>query len=601
MTSGDGLVVRVRARCGAFSVTEMSALARAAAQHGNGHIDITRRANLQIRGVTEESFPKLIDRLGQLGLLDVSAGVEAIRNFMIAPLTGLDPAAADVRPVVHELARLLATDKSLQALPAKFGYVIDGGGALPLTAERADVLLSALSERDGYAVGLDAESGPRWLGRVNSGRAAEAVATIARTFVDALAGSRRGRMRDATPDQIERIRNAVAPLVSEIEVPAATTHMTLDIARIGHLHLGEGFHVIGVGVPFGRLEAQQLAGLAGIIAAAGGSEVRLSPWRVIYAGVRDAVAAETALAGAADAGLITTATDPLLQVEACPGAPNCPSASLDTRSMGRFMAGEIPRSGFAGTIHVSGCWKGCARSAPAKLTLVASDARYLVVRNGTADGDPVCSLSPDELRAARWRCWIWPRNPRMSEPYPYIRDGAEIYRNSFAIIRAEADLARFTGRAEEGGRAHHPCLRHGRDRARHRRCRPASPTMRAAALLAGAPILCDAKMVAQRHHAQRACRPSNEVVCTLDDPPLPGSRAASATRARRRRWSCGGRIWPAPSSRSATRRRRCSGCSSMLDAGRHAAGRRHRPAGRLRRRGRIEGGAGGSRLAACRS
>ena len=34
----------------------------------------------------------------------------------------------------------------------------------------------------------------------------------------------------------------------------------------------------------------------------------------------------------------------------------------------------------------------------------------------------------------------------MSEPYPYIRDGAEIYRNSFAIIRAEADLARFSGR-----------------------------------------------------------------------------------------------------------------------------------------------------------
>ncbi len=392
MTSGDGLVVRVRARCGAFSVTEMSALARAAAQHGNGHIDITRRANLQIRGVTEESFPKLIDRLGQLGLLDVSAGVEAIRNFMIAPLTGLDPAAADVRPVVHELARLLATDESLQALPAKFGYVIDGGGALPLTAERADVLLSALSERDGYAVGLDAESGPRWLGRVNSGRAAEAVATIARTFVDALAGSRRGRMRDAKPDQIEQIRNAVAPLVSEIEVPAVTTHMTRDIARIGHLHLGEGFHVIGVGVPFGRLEAQQLAGLAGIIAAAGGSEVRLSPWRVIYAGVRDAVAAETALAGAADAGLITTATDPLLQVEACPGAPDCPSASLDTRSIGRFMAGEIPRSGFAGTIHVSGCWKGCARSAPAKLD----------------SGGKRCALSRGSQRHCRRRSCLQP-------------------------------------------------------------------------------------------------------------------------------------------------------------------------------------------------
>jgi len=398
MTSGDGLVVRVRPRCGAFSVSEMSALADAAAQYGNGHIDITRRANLQIRGVSDQSFPKLIDRLGRLGLLDASAGVEAIRNFMVAPLAGLDPSAADVRPVVHELALLLATDESLQALPAKFGYVIDGGGALPLTAERADVLLSALSERDGYAVGLDAESGQRWLGRVASSRAAEAVATIARTFVEALAGTRRGRMRDATPDQIKRIQSAVAPLVSEMVVP--TTHKTRHISRIGHLQLREDCHAIGVGVPFGRLEANQLARLAGIIAAAGGSEVRLSPWRVLYAGVHDAVAAETALAGAADAGLITAATDPLLQVEACPGAPDCPSASLDTRSIGRLMAQQIARAGFSGTIHVSGCWKGCARSAPAKLTLVASDERYLVVRNGTADGEPVSSLSPDELRAA---------------------------------------------------------------------------------------------------------------------------------------------------------------------------------------------------------
>ena len=337
--------------------------------------------------------------------------------------------------------------------------------------------------------------------------------------VDALAGTGAAACATRTPDQIDEFENGGGS--SCVRDRGARRHHAYDARhpRIGHLHLGEGFHVIGVGVPFGRLEAQQLRG-SPVIAAAGGSEVRLSPWRVLYAGVRDAVGAETALAGAADAGAITTATDPLLQVEACPGAPDCPSASLDTRLIGRLMAGQIPRSGFSGTIHVSGCWKGCARSAPAKLTLVASDARYLVVPTAL----PTAILSAACRRMScgqhRWRCWIWPRNPRMSEPYPYIRDGAEIYRNSFAIIRAEADLERFKGHAQKVAvRIIHACGMI--EIARDIHVSETFVDVARAALLKGAPILCDAKMVAQG--ITRARLPaSNEVVCTLDDPSVAG-------------------------------------------------------------------------------
>ena len=101
----------------------------------------------------------------------------------------------------------------------------------------------------------------------------------------------------------------------------------------------------------------------------------------------------------------------------------------------------------------------------------------------------------------------------------YIRDGAEIYRRSFAIIRAEADLKRFN-KAEErvAVRIIHACgmvevakdiqMSLGfADNARW-------------ALIGGAPILCDSRMVA--NGITRARLPAgNEIVCTLDDPKVP--------------------------------------------------------------------------------
>jgi precorrin-3B synthase len=57
--------------------------------------------------------------------------------------------------------------------------------------------------------------------------------------------------------------------------------------------------------------------------------------------------------------------------------------------------------GFAGTIHVSGCAKGCARSAPADLVLVGKDGRYGIVRNGTARDPAGRAIAPDILAALR--------------------------------------------------------------------------------------------------------------------------------------------------------------------------------------------------------
>jgi precorrin-8X/cobalt-precorrin-8 methylmutase len=105
----------------------------------------------------------------------------------------------------------------------------------------------------------------------------------------------------------------------------------------------------------------------------------------------------------------------------------------------------------------------------------------------------------------------------------YIRDGAEIYRRSFAIIRAEAELGRFDALEERVAvRIIHACgmteiardivLSRGfAERARQ-------------ALLAGAPILCDSKMVAEGITRTRLPK-ANPIVCTLDDPAVPALAA----------------------------------------------------------------------------
>lgn len=108
----------------------------------------------------------------------------------------------------------------------------------------------------------------------------------------------------------------------------------------------------------------------------------------------------------------------------------------------------------------------------------------------------------------------------MADLRAYVRDGAEIYRRSFAIIRAEADLARFSAAEERVVvRLIHAC---GMTEVARDVVMSADFAARArAALLDGAPILCDSKMVA--NGITRARLPAgNEVLCTLDDPSVPG-------------------------------------------------------------------------------
>jgi precorrin-8X/cobalt-precorrin-8 methylmutase len=115
----------------------------------------------------------------------------------------------------------------------------------------------------------------------------------------------------------------------------------------------------------------------------------------------------------------------------------------------------------------------------------------------------------------------------MSERAAYLRDGTAIYERSFAIIRAEADLSRFSAEeADVAVRMVHACGQV--DVARHIEFGGDVVTSARQALAAGAPILCDSEMVA--HGVTRARLPSrNDVICTLNDPRTASIAAKNGT------------------------------------------------------------------------
>jgi precorrin-8X/cobalt-precorrin-8 methylmutase len=115
----------------------------------------------------------------------------------------------------------------------------------------------------------------------------------------------------------------------------------------------------------------------------------------------------------------------------------------------------------------------------------------------------------------------------MSEQASYLRDGMAIYERSFAIIRAEADLSRFSAEeADVAVRMIHACGQV--DMARHIVFSGSLVAAARGALTKGAPVFCDAQMVA--HGVTRARLPANnDVICKLNDPRTAALAARNGT------------------------------------------------------------------------
>jgi sulfite reductase beta subunit-like hemoprotein len=143
---------------------------------------------------------------------------------------------------------------------------------------------------------------------------------------------------------------------------------------------------VSVGVPYGRLDAATLAALADLAETFADGALRLGPRRLLFVAGATPHGAAAFRAAAEALGLVVHADDPRRRVEACPGAPACASAHGQTRDLADRLAPLVPEGR---TLHVSGCAKGCARPAPADLTLVRRPGGGVaLVERGRASDPP---------------------------------------------------------------------------------------------------------------------------------------------------------------------------------------------------------------------
>lgn len=358
MLSGDGLVVRIRPRGGRLSAHQVAGIAALSARHGNGLIDLSARANLQIRGVTDASYNALMAGLQGLGLLDETAEAEARRNILVTPFWQSGDGAQDI---AQGLARALAAEDAPD-LPGKFGFAVDTGAFPVLGTASADIRIERVSgglicRADGDANGM----------RVTPETAVEAALRLAHWFIQS-GGAPKGRGRMAA----HLARGEENFSYDEFSVSASKYSIAAAPAP------APGPYALGylAGLEFGQITSVALAGLGAM---------RLTPWRMLLLeGLH--VAPELP-------GLIAQADDPLLRVVACTGAPGCPQGLQPTRDLARGLAPHVP---VGAVLHVSGCAKGCALPKAKAVTLVGQASGFGLVRHGLAGDTP----EKDGLRTA---------------------------------------------------------------------------------------------------------------------------------------------------------------------------------------------------------
>jgi precorrin-3B synthase len=346
-----------------LSADQAAGIAELAKNHGNGLIDLTSRANLQIRGVREETHEALVIGLDRLGLVDDDQAMEAQRNIIVAPFWD---EGDDTHALATELERRLAM--RVLGLPEKFGFAVDCGARRVLAHAAADVRIERGAD-GGLIVRAD---GAQQGCAVTGTDAIETALSLAEWFV-ASGGTNNGRGRMAAH------LAAGAKLLDTLAgkgVPAVVSASP-----------NPGIHPNGalVALAFGQMQSETLGFLAGLAPG-----LRPTPWRsILIEGLCEMPQHD---------GLVTRVDDPLLRVVACTGAPACPEAQVETRGLAASLAPHLAPDI---RLHVSGCAKGCAHMNTSDITLVGTADGFDLVRNGSARDVPAQrGLKTSDVRAA---------------------------------------------------------------------------------------------------------------------------------------------------------------------------------------------------------
>jgi precorrin-3B synthase len=389
MEANDGLILRVRPRLSRLPRAQLAAIGEIAGLWGDGRVHLTRRANLQIRGIAAASHELALHRLAAFNLVDANPAAEAVRNILVAPYIALcpsDPVAARAAQLAARLEEALEGIPVLHRLSGKFGIGVQAGPTIEMSGA-GDVTFAVQDD----AILLMLEGDPiRTIAFPDAQAAVDGFRRIAEEFI---------RLSSLHPD-VRRMRHAVARVGADAILCVAGKVLERHRLRVGSFPAPVGAFngLFGIGFPFGELSLKGLHAVHAFMERHDIEDIALSAHRVLVLPLRTA-SEEAALRDLARRiGAIADPGDVRLRMHACPGSPACASGTVSAQADAEAALAHLEvGTTFKGVLHVSGCSKGCAFTGEADITAVGFEGRYEVRVRGAVEK---AAVTPQDLPRA---------------------------------------------------------------------------------------------------------------------------------------------------------------------------------------------------------
>jgi ferredoxin-nitrite reductase len=416
----DAFMSRLRIPGGVLKSYQLRELANIAQQLTSGYVQVTTRANLQMRLIQPKDAPEFLHRIQAIGLHTRGSGADNIRNLTMNPTAGVDPVELiDVQPFVQQISQVIINDRSFYDLPRKFNIAYDGGGLIGSVEDTNDIGVKAVKVGDEilFRIALGGATGHKSFARdlgvvVPPAEITKVVAAVVRVYIEH--GCRTNRKRARLKHLLETMSFDEYLALVEKKLGMTLKRAPYDVAQmrwasqeLAHSHVGDypqkqkGFSYVGATCPVGHITPKQMLRVAELAELYGNGEVRLTVWQnFIIPNVPEAFV--PTLKKALDkAGLPTKQSNLASGVIACTGNSYCKFAQANTKGHALEVIKQLEKKlelDQPVNIHVTGCPNSCAQhymgdigclGTKTKIGGESVDAYHLFVGGGFAKNQAV--------------------------------------------------------------------------------------------------------------------------------------------------------------------------------------------------------------------
>ena len=381
----EAFMARLRIPGGLLKTFQLRELAAVAKELTTGYVQITTRANFQIRLIQPKDAPEFLRRIQSVGLHTRGAGADNIRNLTANPTAGIDPhELIDVMPLCQEMAQIIINDRSFYDLPRKFNIAYDGGGLIGTVEDTNDIGARAVKVGDDalFRIALGGATGHKTFARdlgvlVKPADLNKVVAALVRVYIanGNRADRKRARLKHLLEtwsleqylEETEKLLGLTLPRVGNDLKSEISNLKSSDVA---HSHIGvypqkqRGLNYVGVAMPVGQITPKQMIRVAEIADLYGSGEIRLTVWQnFIIPNIPDAYL-ETVKKALRRIGFDTQQSMLRGGLIACTGNSYCKFAQANTKGHAVALADYLEKKltlDLPINIHLTGCPNSCAQ------------------------------------------------------------------------------------------------------------------------------------------------------------------------------------------------------------------------------------------------